>query len=76
LDPAFGYAGAKLETSNGKMELPKIDQFAAEMDDFATCILENRPSKVSGQEGLKDLLAIEAIYKSINSRAVVKVERV
>ncbi|MCE3018752.1 MAG: Gfo/Idh/MocA family protein [Pirellula sp.] len=76
LDPAFGYTDANLENSRGKIELPKIDQFATEMDDFATCILENKPSKVSGQEGLKDLLAIEAIYKSINSRAVVEVERV
>jgi len=75
LDPAFGYAGAKLETSQGKMEPSKFDQFAAEMDDFATCILENKPSKVCGQEGLKDLLAIEAIYQSINTRAIVKVER-
>ena len=75
LNPAFGYTGAKLETSKGKIELSKIDQFAAEMDDFASCILENKPSKVSGQEGLKDLLAIEAIYKSIRSREMVKVER-
>jgi predicted dehydrogenase len=36
--------------------------------------LENKPSKVGGEEGLKDLLAIEAIYKSIETRASVNVQ--
>jgi predicted dehydrogenase len=73
MDPAFGYSGAKLETSNGKIEFKEQDQFATEMDNFAKCILENKPSQVSGEEGLKDLLAIEAIYKSIETRSTVPV---
>lgn len=43
------------------------------MDDFAKCVLENRSSKVSGEEGLRDLLAIEAIYESIRSGKRTKV---
>ena len=74
MDPAFGYTGARLETSQGKIEFKEQDQFANEMDNFAKCILENQTSKVSGEEGLKDLLAIEAIYKSIETRATVEVE--
>ena len=62
-----------METSKGKIELDAVDQFATEMDAFAKCILENRPSKVSGEEGLKDLLAVEAIYKSIETGTSVKV---
>ena len=73
MDPAFSYAGNRMETSKGKVELNAPDQFATEMDAFAKCILENKPSKVSGEEGLKDLLAVEAIYKSIESRTSVKV---
>jgi predicted dehydrogenase len=73
MDPAFSYAGNKMETSRGKVELDVPDQFATEMDAFAKCILENKPSKVSGEEGLKDLLAVEAIYKSIETRTSVKV---
>jgi len=73
MDPAFSYTGNRMETSKGKVELDTPDQFATEMDAFAKCILENKPSKVSGEEGLRDLLAVEAIYKSIETRASVKV---
>ena len=73
MDPAFSYTGNKMETSKGKVELDVPDQFATEMDAFAKCILENKPSKVSGEEGLRDLLAVEAIYKSIETRTSVKV---
>ena len=73
MDPAFSYNGNRMETSQGRIELDVPDQFATEMDEFAKCILENRPSKVSGEEGLKDLLAVEAIYKSIETRTSVKV---
>jgi predicted dehydrogenase len=47
--------------------LEQIDQFAAEMDAFAQCVLDDRSSKVPGEEGLRDLLAIEAIYNSIRT---------
>jgi predicted dehydrogenase len=73
MDPAYSYTNNRMETSKGKVELPQIDQFAAEMDDFAKCILEHKPSKVAGEEGLKDMLAIEAIYKSIETRTTVNV---
>ena len=73
MDPAYSYEGNRIETSNGKIELAPIDQFGTELDEFAKCIRENRPSRVSGQEGLKDILAIEAIYRSIQERGVVSV---
>ena len=65
-----------METSKEKIDLGQVDHFAAELDDFAQCILEKRPSKVSGEEGLKDLLAIEAIYRSIDQRKTIAVDKV
>ncbi len=44
-----------------------VNQQALQMDDFAKCILESMPSPVSGEEGLKDMKVIEAVYKSIAS---------
>ncbi len=73
MDPAYSYNGNKLETSRGPVSLEAPDQFGTELDEFARCILENRPSKVSGEEGLKDLVAIEAIYRSIEKRAQVEI---
>jgi predicted dehydrogenase len=65
LDPAFNYGGIHGRRSDGKeINLPSIDQFAAEMDDFAQCILENRPTKVPGEEGLQDVKILMAIYEA------------
>jgi predicted dehydrogenase len=34
------------------------------MDDFAQCIMQKKPSKVSGEEGLRDVKIMMAIYES------------
>ena len=34
------------------------------MDDFAQCIMNNKPSRVSGGEGLRDVKIMQAIYES------------
>ncbi|MCS1411560.1 MAG: Glucose--fructose oxidoreductase [Verrucomicrobia subdivision 3 bacterium] len=68
LNPAYAYNGITGTTSkHDAISFPAIDQFAAEMDDFALCIKNNRRSRVSGEEGLRDLWAIEAIYDSIQN---------
>jgi predicted dehydrogenase len=65
LEPAFDYAGVHGRRSDGKLiNFEPVDQFAAEMDDFAQCILNNRPTKVSGEEGLRDLKIMMAIYEA------------
>ncbi|MGH7976726.1 MAG: Gfo/Idh/MocA family protein, partial [Limisphaerales bacterium] len=49
LNPAYNYSGIRGRRSDGRqINFPSIDQFATEMDDFAQCILENRPTKVPG----------------------------
>jgi predicted dehydrogenase len=65
--PAFDYSGLRAATSRGEFSFDPIDQFAAEIDDFASCILEDRDSIVAGEEGLRDLRVVEAIYESIRS---------
>jgi predicted dehydrogenase len=74
LEPAFNYGGIKGMRSDGKpLEFPAIDHFAAEMDDFSQCILNNKPSKVSGEEGLRDVKIMMAIYESARTGRAVKV---
>jgi predicted dehydrogenase len=60
----WGCSGITGRSSKGEISFPQIDQFAAEMDDFAACILNNRPSRVPGEEGLRDLRVVEAVYQS------------
>ena len=65
LEPAFNYGGIRGRRSDGKeLRFDSIDQFAAEMDDFAQCILNNKPTKVSGEEGLRDVKILMAIYEA------------
>jgi predicted dehydrogenase len=73
LNPAFFYGGNKGRRSDGKaIEFPEIDQFAAEMDDFAQCILNDKPTKVPGEEGLRDVKIMTAIYESVRTGKEVK----
>jgi predicted dehydrogenase len=64
LEPAFSYSGIKGRTNAGKMNLPQVNQQALQMDDFAYCILNNKPTRIPGEEGLRDMKVIEAIYKA------------
>jgi predicted dehydrogenase len=64
LEPAFSYSGIQGKTHEGRMNLPQVNQQALQMDDFAYCILNNKPTRVPGEEGLKDIKVIEAIYKA------------
>jgi predicted dehydrogenase len=63
MDPAFGFTGNRGRRSDGKeMRFPDIDLFAAQMDDLALCIREQRPTKVPGEEGMRDVRVMLAIY--------------
>jgi predicted dehydrogenase len=65
LDPAFNYGGLRGMRSDGQaIDPPSTDQFAVEMDDFARCILQKTPTRVPGEEGLRDLQIMTAIYDS------------
>lgn len=72
MDPAYSYGGNRGRRSDGKeLHFEPVDQFATEMDDFAQCILANKPNKVPGEEGLRDVRIITAIYESARTgRAV------
>ena len=65
LNPAYNYSGIRGLRSDGQpIQFPSIDQFAAEMDDFAQCILNHQPTRVPGEEGLRDVRIMMAIYEA------------
>jgi len=75
LDPAFGYTGNRGRRSDGKeIKLAAPDLFMAEMDDFSRCILDNRESKVSGEEGLRDVKIMMAIYEAARTGKAISLE--
>ncbi len=69
MKPCYGYGGLAGWTSDPKIPLsfPATDHFAVEMDAFSAAVLAGKPFEPSGAEGLRDLLVIEAIYRSIAS---------
>ncbi|MDQ2777219.1 MAG: Gfo/Idh/MocA family oxidoreductase [Acidobacteriota bacterium] len=71
-EPAFAYQGIHLKTQiKGEPPIDEVEeahdpmQFAVEADDFSQCILQGRESRTNGEEGLRDLKYMEAIYKSV-----------
>jgi predicted dehydrogenase len=73
LQPAFMYGTLKGRTSKGEMKFEPVNQQAAQMDDFAQCIIDDRESSVNGEEGLKDVNILQAIYKSLETGQRVKI---
>src|SRR5689334_14156374 len=67
LSQAYRYGGMVGKTPAGPMNFPQINQQAAQMDDFAKCITQNKNTIVPGEMGLQDIKIVEAIYRSIAS---------
>ncbi|HXA07522.1 MAG TPA: Gfo/Idh/MocA family oxidoreductase, partial [Bryobacteraceae bacterium] len=45
-------------------EFRAIDEFALELDAFAGCVRENRKPEPDGEQGMRDIVIIDAIYRS------------
>ncbi|MEZ4829967.1 MAG: Gfo/Idh/MocA family oxidoreductase [Bacteroidia bacterium] len=66
--PAYSYNGLQGETSDGPMQIQGINQQAAHMDGVARSLKTGEADhNIAGEEGLRDMKIIEAIYKSIAS---------
>ncbi len=73
LGPAYGYNGVQGRRSDGQpLAFPEVNQFAAEMEDFSLCILNHKPTIVPGEEGLRDVKIMMAIYEAAKTGQPVK----
>ncbi len=73
LQPYSGYGGIKGRTRDGELSFPRINQQAAQMDDFALSVREGKGVRVTGEEGLKDMIVVDAIYKAIKKKCEVEI---
>jgi len=69
LDPAFAFDEerrlfGKIGGRWFEKKFRVMDEFALELDAFAECIRHKRDPEPSGQEGLHDVAAMQAIYRS------------
>lgn len=69
LSPYSGYTGARGSSPVGEInfdyEMPM--QQAMQMDDDAMAIMQGKKMLVPGEEGLRDIRIVEAIYRAANS---------
>jgi glucose-fructose oxidoreductase len=70
---AFTYRGIVAETSRGPLNYTAINQQAAQMDDFADCIVTGRNTPVPGELGRRDMQIITAVYEAARTGKKVRV---
>lgn len=51
-----------------------IDEFVLELDYFADCIRHNRKPEPDGEQGRRDMVIIDAIYRAAKTGGSVKIE--
>jgi len=77
MNPAFPYHGLRLRVKTGSAEkgnltdgevlIGQVNHFAAEMDHFSKCILEDLEPRTPGSMGLADLRILAALEESIRT---------
>jgi predicted dehydrogenase len=76
LEPATGYSGLRMRVRRGNAtedrDLPVRDHFALEMDHMSECVMENKEPLTPGEEGLRDLKIMMAIYEAAKTGKTVK----
>jgi predicted dehydrogenase len=76
-EPFQAYTGNRLSLSHGRsrqqVQYEPVNHFAAEMDDFSRCVLNDKESLTPGEEGLKDLKVMMAAYESAEAGKAIKI---
>jgi predicted dehydrogenase len=69
MQPSTGYGPIEGRTHKGKLTQPHITHQTLQMDEMSSIILENKKPivPVDGEEGLKDMKIIDAIYQAIKT---------
>ena len=76
LEPFQQYSGINGITTDGiKLNATIPNQQAKQMDEDALAILNNTPVLVPGEEGWKDIVVVEAIYRSVKEKGRVTINR-
>ena len=71
MDPATAYSGLRMRVHRGNVteekDLPVVDHFAAEMEHMSDCVMQNKEPLTPGEEGLRDLTIMHALYEAANT---------
>jgi predicted dehydrogenase len=69
MQPSTGYGPIKARTNSGPLEHPHITHQTTQMDEMAAIILDGKQPliPVNGEEGLKDMRIVDAIYQAVKT---------
>lgn len=74
LKPFSSYGGIKGRSSKGEFNFPNVNQQATQMDEDAISFSKGVTPRVPGEEGLKDMIVVDAVYESIRTGEKVLLE--
>jgi predicted dehydrogenase len=71
MQPSTGYGPIQARTNKGPVEAEHITHQTTQMDEMAAIILDGKKPliPVDGEEGLKDLVIVDAIYEAVRTGA-------
>jgi predicted dehydrogenase len=78
LAPAFAFEeerrmSGKIASKWFTKKYAPLDEFALELDYFARCVRKNKKPEPDGEQGLRDMIIMEAIYRSAQEGCPVKI---
>ena len=76
MEPATVYRGLRMRVHHDgvteERSLPVLDHFALEMDHMSECVMQDKEPLTPGEEGLRDLEIIMAVYSAAKTGKTVK----
>jgi len=76
LEPATSYTGLQMrihrKNTLEEPQLPVRDHFALEMDHLSDCVMNDKDPLTPGEEGLRDLKIMTAIYESAKNNKTIR----
>jgi predicted dehydrogenase len=76
MEPSMNYSGLRMflhrNNTTEEVSLPQRDHFALEMEHMSDCVMNNKDPLTAGEEGLKDIRIMMAIYESAKTGKTVK----
>jgi predicted dehydrogenase len=76
LEPATSYTGQRMRVRRGnateERDMQPRDHFAAEMDHMSECVMNDKAVLTPGEEGLRDITIMSAIYEAARAGKTIK----
>jgi predicted dehydrogenase len=69
MQPSTGYGPIKGRTNKGELDFPHVTHQTVQMEEMSAILLQGKKPivPVDGEEGLKDLIIIDAIYEAVKT---------